>query len=170
MRNPCSCVSHNRPDLGGTEAEVVLPFRMHFEGLNGRGLRDDLPLTVSVDPCIADVMQAMWRAGIETAGCCCGHRGAFGGPSVIIVHPEDAADATHVLEQDCRAWQVMFWAGGDHQPDRQIIDDEAFHDDDIADEPDAWPHGWWVLPAALVGLLFWAGIIIAMVFWIASLL
>lgn len=48
--------------------------------------------------------------------------------------------------------------------------DEAFHDDDVADEPDAWPHGWWIIPAVIFGLLFWAGIIIAMVFWIASLL
>lgn len=109
MRRQCNCISHNRPDLGGTETEAVLPFRMHFAGIHG--LRDDLPLTVCVDPCIADAMQALWRAGVETAGCCCGHRGAFGGPSVVIVHPLDAVRAAHVLDQDGRAWQVMFWAG-----------------------------------------------------------
>lgn len=39
-------------------------------------------VTVGVDACIADIVQALNDAGIETAGCCCGHGNGDG--SIIL--------------------------------------------------------------------------------------
>ncbi|RFM30042.1 hypothetical protein DXN05_03460 [Deminuibacter soli] len=39
-----------------------------------RRLKDGLPPTVSIDPCIVECIKELWENGIETTGCCCGHR------------------------------------------------------------------------------------------------
>ena len=33
---------------------------------------------ITVDTCIADEIKALWKQGIQTRGCCCGHGGHLG--------------------------------------------------------------------------------------------
>lgn len=66
---------------------------------------------VSVDSCIADVIERLWEAGVKTGGCCCGHNGTKGPPSVFLLGPQYAERAFEVLAEDNRDWSVMFWAG-----------------------------------------------------------
>ncbi len=51
-----------------------------------------------------------------------------------------------------------------NRPERQVIDDEVIDDLDNVDEA---PSGWWIVPAAVIGLLIWLGITVAI--WIAML-
>lgn len=99
----CQCISYNRPDLGGTEPEVVLDYAKYFP--------DTGSPKICVDPCIADVMERLWEAGVRTRGCCCGHNGQLGtAPTVYIEDPKSAVDAVRVLSEDERDWNVVFWA------------------------------------------------------------
>ena len=104
----CDCQSYNRPDLGGTVPERVLPYAKYFPN----SARD----TVCVDDCIADMMEKLWAAGVVTGACCCGHNGqstiANGRPNVMIVDPRQAQIAHDILAADPRDWWVAFWAGG----------------------------------------------------------
>ena len=105
----CNCISHNARDWGGSDPEVVLPYKKYFP----HSERD----TVCVDACIAVTMERLWAAGVKTGACCCGHNGksaiANGRPSVMIVDPSQAQLAFDVLSSDSREWWVQFWAGGD---------------------------------------------------------
>jgi hypothetical protein len=38
-----------------------------------RRLRNALSSTLSIDSCIVENIKSLWRKGIETSGCCCGH-------------------------------------------------------------------------------------------------
>lgn len=37
-------------------------------------LQNGHPPDVSIDSCIVDAILALWEKGIETTGCCCGHK------------------------------------------------------------------------------------------------
>lgn len=85
----CDCISYNRPDLGGSKVSVVR-----------RG--------ISLDPCIADQIEALWDAGIETVHSCCGHNGAFGPASVGVLKSNDYLRAISILLKDRkRPWRVF---------------------------------------------------------------
>ncbi len=43
------------------------------KGLIKYNFGDKLKEKVSVDVCIADEIEQLWRKGIKTTGCCCGH-------------------------------------------------------------------------------------------------
>lgn len=47
--------------------------------------REHFPETICVDACLGDEIQELWRQGIKTTGCCCGHNYL---PPFIGVEPE----------------------------------------------------------------------------------
>jgi hypothetical protein len=49
-----------------------------------RRLREGLTSTVCIDSCIVDAVKKIWSKGVETTGCCCGHKVMRGWVSV---HP-----------------------------------------------------------------------------------
>lgn len=100
MRTECNCISYNRPELGGTEAETVLRVPDNLAAQIGRE-------TVCVDPCIADTIKAMWAAGIPTLGCCCGHNGKL--PRTVVVNEAYGAKAKDFLAGRGETMQVMAW-------------------------------------------------------------
>ncbi|MCK4856870.1 MAG: hypothetical protein KAT58_02775 [candidate division Zixibacteria bacterium] len=100
----CTCISYNRPDRGGNTPEVVLDYGKYFKTTRSQ--------TVCVDACIAEPIERLWAAGIETGGCCCGHGLTI--PTVMIKNPKDAELVFSVLAADKRKWHVMFWAGDEH--------------------------------------------------------
>jgi hypothetical protein len=99
---PCDCRSYNGGV--GTVPEVVLPsppWAVH-----------DHPNGVCVDTCIAEVVAALWAAGVVTLGSCCGHAGrvAEPGPTLILGDHEDPARAAVLLaELDGRTWSLRQW-------------------------------------------------------------
>lgn len=89
----CNCQSYNRPEIGATPAVVR------------RG--------VSLDACIADQIEALWDAGVETLGSCCGHAARLApAPSVVLARPEQGPLAADVLRRHDpeRPWQIIFWS------------------------------------------------------------
>ncbi len=42
---------------------------------------------VSIDECIVSEIKSLWKKGIRTTGCCCGHNGIF--PTHVSVISED---------------------------------------------------------------------------------
>lgn len=86
----------------------------------GNGVMLDLPdgmdtdrksRTVCVDECIVGQIKALWKAGYETLGCCCGHFKET--PSVIIgasYSQEDVEKMAAILErEDDTSWDIMQW-------------------------------------------------------------
>ena len=64
--------------------------------------------TVSIDPCIVDTVQALWDAGVETLGCCCGHGEDIA--SVVIGDGSDGHFTLNVLRAiHARPWRVQQW-------------------------------------------------------------
>jgi hypothetical protein len=100
----CGCISYNCPEPYQTDHEVVLDHAKYFP--------DTQKPSVCVDACIAEAIESLWKAGVRTRACCCGHNGRFGpAPSVYLDSPADAAKAYEVLAHDHRDWHVVFWAG-----------------------------------------------------------
>lgn len=60
----CNCRSYNLPEPHQTDPEVVL---------DAPAWAQQERRTITVDPCIAPVILALWDARIWTIGCCCGH-------------------------------------------------------------------------------------------------
>jgi hypothetical protein len=52
--------------------QVVLDLPTWSKAYESR-IANNYPPNVSVDSCIADAIKELWRIGIETTGCCCGH-------------------------------------------------------------------------------------------------
>lgn len=91
----CNCRSYNRPEWGGDEPEAGVYH--HAKGL------------VYVDPCIAPLIKALWRAGIETMASCCGHNAIP--PSICIEDPRQVPLACWLLASiDPRDIQVIVYA------------------------------------------------------------
>ncbi len=65
----CNC---NNVDLGGYDNEVVLAVPDSVV-LRVNSLEREIRDNVSIDKCIADEIQDLWRLGVCTTGCCCGH-------------------------------------------------------------------------------------------------
>lgn len=84
----CDCHSYNCPSRGGSTPEVVLDPRPY-----GWGTR-----SVSVDACMAPIIEALWRAGIITSGCCCGHGGhVMATPEIMVDDPRRVPDAAEIV-------------------------------------------------------------------------
>lgn len=97
----CRCISYNRPDLcpPNGRPEVVLPRPSWSAREQG----------IAVDVCIADAIKMLWRHGVITSGCCCGHN--LIKPSVVVDIKEHAMFAAKLLqEHDGRDWDVMIWS------------------------------------------------------------
>lgn len=98
----CDCKSYNRPDWGGSTPEVVMPYRSYFPH-SGKA-------TACIDSCIVAQMTALWEAGIETGGCCCGHN-RRPAPEVMLQRPADVERACQILSEiDDREWHVTVWS------------------------------------------------------------
>jgi len=67
--------------------------------------------TVCVDECIVTQIQALWKAGVQTLGCCCGH--GKSDPSVVIPSTYDPTAtelAYRTLKKcDTRRWEIYQW-------------------------------------------------------------
>lgn len=68
--------------------------------------------SVSLDRCLVPAIKAIWAAGFETLGCCCGH--GKEPPSVIIPEGHSGTDVeaiSGVLRRvdPERSWQIMQW-------------------------------------------------------------
>lgn len=72
---------------------------------------------ISVDSCIAEVIQHLWEQQVMTRGCCCGHfgKGPDGshqgmGPNVIVdEHTDPISVLSAIREVDSRDWTVYRW-------------------------------------------------------------
>lgn len=102
MEITCNCKSYNGQTPENGDAEVVLPFREWFPNARRE--------TVCIDACIVNPIKALWSAGIETAGSCCGHSGRYGPPQAFLVYAKDVPAAVDILSCDGRDWHVLVWA------------------------------------------------------------
>jgi hypothetical protein len=90
---------------------------------NNGGIAVDLPenmlhlkesgkTQVCIDECIVSQIKALWEAGIETLGCCCGHGK---GPCEVILtghfDPTDVSKAYDILKEVdlVRRWHIKQW-------------------------------------------------------------
>lgn len=88
---------------------------------NNGGITVDLPdgmctekqnRTVCIDECIVEQIKALWAAGFETRGCCCGHGKER--PSVVMAEgykDMEIAKISEVLKESDpnRSWHIMQW-------------------------------------------------------------
>ena len=107
----CDCSSYNRPDLGGSTAPTILTTPEWFTHQPNK--------EIAIDACIAADIQSLWDSGIETLNSCCGHNGAFGDASVVILDAKDAPTTNNVLKQSGRVWMVQFWSGKNRREEQE---------------------------------------------------
>lgn len=96
----CHCYSSNS-DRGATPNIVLDP----------RSLFPTTTRTVSVDACIANVVQELWEAGVWTRGSCCGH--GTREASIALNDAMDAPTAVAILKNDGRVWSIFAWVDPD---------------------------------------------------------
>jgi hypothetical protein len=118
----CDCLSYNKPEWGGNTPEVILPFRKYFPKADRE--------TVCVDSCIANTIERLWAAGVQTEAACCGHNGQaiMGFPNVVLTNPEDAKAARDVLATDGRTWWIILWAGPEGGEAKEAAQDPIWKD------------------------------------------
>ena len=63
----CNCVNVKIGSYDN-QVELIRPLYML-----GRTEGSSNPLTICIDKCIVDEIQYLWKMGIRTTGCCCGH-------------------------------------------------------------------------------------------------
>ncbi len=97
----CDCLSHNRPDWGGTTPEIDVTAPEH--------LREPGRDTICLDLCIAPAVLALWAAGVRTYGACCGHNGQA--PRLIVIDEADVTAAELALRPGETA-QIRYWKDG----------------------------------------------------------
>ena len=96
----CDCKSYNNPNLsGGSTISVCLESPSWAKSQHPNG--------ICVDACISGAISFLWKAGVITEGCCCGHN--KNNPSVIIEQSQDPKAAIEVLKKDGRAWKIEQW-------------------------------------------------------------
>jgi len=61
----------NKCEIGTYQNSAVLKIPTHMKVENGGYY--STKTTVSIDKCIAKEIQNLWRHGVHTMGCCCGH-------------------------------------------------------------------------------------------------
>jgi len=69
----CDCVD---VEIGsyGNQIQVSAPEHMRGLSLGCMTIRE----SICLDRCIANEVQALWRDGVTTTGCCCGHNKTTG--------------------------------------------------------------------------------------------
>lgn len=65
LREPVAGCGCDEVEMGSYDAQVELVPPPHMVRDDGRG--------ICVDACLALEVSSLWRAGITTTGCCCGH-------------------------------------------------------------------------------------------------
>lgn len=98
-RTSCNCISSNDPEAEQTDPPILLTHPI-------------VPnKTVSIDACIADVIRALWDAGCETVGSCCGHNAVP--PSIVVENNATDDDVlwirTIIGSADTREWDILSW-------------------------------------------------------------
>jgi hypothetical protein len=66
--------------------------------------------TVAIDSCIVETIQALWREGCQTRGCCCGH--GRGAASLVVSSSYDDEGIRRIadfLKTDGRPWVIEQW-------------------------------------------------------------
>ena len=102
---PCDCVAGGMIDNKPT-GEIVIKIPDHIFPRTHRQNQ-----MVSIDGCIAYVIEALWELDIATLGCCCGHNKA--NPTVIVSDTVSLGECDWILEEiaklDTREWEVCQW-------------------------------------------------------------
>lgn len=66
--------------------------------------------TVCIDECIIATIKALWAAGVQTLGCCCGHGKERA--SIVLADTgnlDDIVKTERILSEDGRAWSIIQW-------------------------------------------------------------
>ena len=67
----CACGPH--VTMGGYQNQVTVPVPAHMAHYGLARVRAGLTPLISLDRCLVGEILSLWRKGIRTAGCCCGH-------------------------------------------------------------------------------------------------
>ncbi len=103
----CKCISHNQPEDWQIDKSIALtpPFPNKPVG------ETEIPhKKVSIDYCIANVVQLLWKKGIYTLGSCCGHNKV--NPSIILDNNKSimALEIEYIIKMiDNRNWDIYEW-------------------------------------------------------------
>ena len=100
----CKCNTQLGHKDCGTDEEVILTVPEFW---------DYHKETICVDYCLAPVIQHLWDNKIITEGCCCGHNGKYGKPSIILQQDSNHRDgrkvAALISEVDDREINLNSW-------------------------------------------------------------
>jgi len=69
----CNCKNITPQSAECYAQQIVVDIPDHMGEYKQRRLEAGLSSTICIDPCIIEEIQALWRLGITTFGCCCGH-------------------------------------------------------------------------------------------------
>lgn len=83
----CNCPSDVKP--GSYENVVSFDPPAHMRQYRDNRISEGLSGRISVDACLVDEIKALWFAGIQTSGCCCGHNQRPGYIGVFLSQIED---------------------------------------------------------------------------------
>ena len=104
----CQCRSYNRPDRGGDESEAILTPPRSFDLRHSSGERKE---KISIDACIAHVVQYLWNHDIVTMNSCCGHNDRP--PSIIFEDQLSEEKAQRIKDLiamvDSRQFKILSW-------------------------------------------------------------
>lgn len=82
----CNC---NNIGFGSEEnfaQQIMVDIPVHMGSYKQARLKEGLSDKICIDPCIIEEIQELWKLGIETHGCCCGHNKV---ESFVNVHEKD---------------------------------------------------------------------------------
>ena len=64
--------------------------------------------SISCDRCIATIITKLWKAGVQTLGCCCGH--GKENPSIVMENGSDYVANSILSRKDPdRQWDIFQW-------------------------------------------------------------
>lgn len=71
MNNKCICNLNTQYGAGEQAIKVVIPqnITLHYNNPD-----HEIKEAVSIDKCLVDEIKELWKFGIVTTGCCCGHK------------------------------------------------------------------------------------------------
>ena len=103
----CECRSYNAQIGFVPTIPLKMPIRSKPAGEEERVTYK----VVSIDACIAPLIQHLWDNGITTGGCCCGHNGKLGQPSIVLGEGEsNFGDIRELIAQvDPRNFELSQW-------------------------------------------------------------
>lgn len=102
----CERHSYNKNTGSKPEAVLIPPTAFGFTYSSGKE-----KTKVSIDACIANVIQHLWDKGILTTNSCCGH--GKENPSIVMQSGCSKATADtvrkHIAEVDPREFDILAW-------------------------------------------------------------